>query len=43
MSLVMSVSEHIIVLKQGRKLAQGTPRSIREHPDVVEAYLGVDA
>jgi branched-chain amino acid transport system ATP-binding protein len=43
MSLVMSVSEHIVVLKQGRKLAEGTPRSIRAHPDVVEAYLGVDA
>lgn len=43
MSLVMSVSEHIVVLKQGRKLAEGTPRSIREHRDVVEAYLGVDA
>jgi branched-chain amino acid transport system ATP-binding protein len=43
MSLVMSVSAHIVVLKEGRKLAEGTPRSIREHPEVVEAYLGVDA
>jgi branched-chain amino acid transport system ATP-binding protein len=43
MPLVMSVSAHIFVLKQGKKLAEGTPRSIREHPDVVEAYLGVEA
>jgi branched-chain amino acid transport system ATP-binding protein len=43
MSLVMSVSDHIIVLKQGRKLAEGPPEAVRAHPEVIEAYLGSDA
>jgi branched-chain amino acid transport system ATP-binding protein len=42
MSVVMSVSHRIIVLKQGQVLAQGTPAFIREHPEVVAAYLGAE-
>ena len=43
MSLVMSISDRVIVLKQGRKLAEGPPDAVRKHPEVVEAYLGAEA
>jgi branched-chain amino acid transport system ATP-binding protein len=43
MKLVMGVSDHLLVLDQGRKLAEGTPQQIRDNPAVIEAYLGVDA
>ena len=43
MSLVMSISNRVIVLKQGRKLAEGAPEVVRKHPEVVEAYLGAEA
>jgi branched-chain amino acid transport system ATP-binding protein len=43
MSLVMSISDRVIVLKQGRKLAEGSPEMVRKHPEVVEAYLGAEA
>ena len=40
MKLVMGVSDHILVLESGRKLAEGTAENIRHNPAVVEAYLG---
>lgn len=43
MSLVMSISDRVIVLKQGCMLAEGAPDAIRKHPEVVDAYLGTEA
>ncbi len=43
MKLVMGVSDHIVVLDHGRKLAEGTAEQVRNNPDVIKAYLGADA
>jgi branched-chain amino acid transport system ATP-binding protein len=43
MALVMEVSDRIVVLNFGRKIAEGTPEQVRGNSDVVEAYLGKPA
>ena len=42
MSVVMQISDHVVVLEYGRKISDGDPSFVKSDPKVIAAYLGID-